>query len=310
MTRTARLTPCLVLPLLLLLSSAACRPRGMRPGAPQSPPYLGPTQPMAEVVAEINANNAALPTLWASHGFEANIIDDRGRASFVNGNGNLLFKQPASMLLVGTKPAAGRVFQIGSTEDRYWLSISPPTRGSTMWWGWYRNLGKPCVQDQGMPIRPDQILQVLGVSTIGTNFLEPPVPTMRFNNDADAYMFVWNVPAGDRWAAQKEIWYDRATKLPRRVFLFDADGRVVLRARLDGHAPVELPGVPQERWPEVARQYNLFFPDTGSTMSFELNEVEPERLFRGRRVPTQTGIAFPSDPGVDEVIQLDKDCPD
>jgi hypothetical protein len=297
----------LALVLALPVLGAACAPRrnvaAARGGVE---PYRGPTQTMAEVVAEVNANNAALPTLWASHGFEAYIIDDRGKVRFVNGDGNLLFKQPANMLLVGTKPGAGRVFQVGSTEDRYWLTISPLNEPSTMWWGWYRNLGKPCVDMRNIPIRPDLIVQVLGLGTIGTNFLEPPVPTMRFNNDADAYAFVWNIPAGDRWAAQKEIWYDRATKRPRLVVLFDEHGRVVLRARLLNHQPVEVDGVPRERWPEVARRYELFFPDTGSTMSFDLLEVAPER----RGIPTRRGIAFPQDPKVDEVIQLDEACAD
>ena len=184
-----------------------------------------------------------------------------------------------------------------------------------MWWGWYRNLGKPCVDVRQIPVRPDLVLQVLGVGMINTNFLEPPVPTMRFNNvvrldastdNVGAYMFIWNVPAGDRWVAQREIWYDRVTKLPWRVSLYDENGRAVVQARLSGHAPVELKGVPEERWPRVARNYELFFPDTGSTMTFDLDEVEPER----RGVPTRRGIAFPRDPNVDEVIQLDEACAD
>jgi hypothetical protein len=283
--------------------SPGCQPRRSAAGRTgQAPPYTGPTQPMAEVVAEINANNSALPELWARHYFEANIVDDRGRATFANGDGVLLYKAPLGMRFVGEKPGVGRIFTIGSTEERYWLTLSPPNDASRMWWGWYRNLGKPCVDMRAVPVRPDQVLQVLGVSTIPTNFIEPPAPVMRFNNDADSYMFVWQVPAGDRWAAQKEIWYDRQTKLPRRVFLFDEHGRVVLRAKLSQHTPVEVPDVPRERWPRVARRYELYFPDTGSTMEFELDEVLPGK--RGTR------IAFPERENVSETIQLDKDCVD
>ena len=50
---------------------------------------------------------------------------------------------------------------------------------------------------------------------------------MRFNNDAWAYMLVWNKPLRDRWAAEKEVWYDIVTKLPKLVLLFDANGRVL-----------------------------------------------------------------------------------
>jgi hypothetical protein len=291
--------------LFVAVVAVGCRPRSeFGNGRAAAPPYVGETQSMAEVAAAINANNGALPTLWARHYFEATIVDERKKSHFVNGDGVLLYKAPRGMRLVGTKAAAGTVFEIGSTDDRYWLTLVPER--NTMWWGSYANLGKPCVDLRNIPVRPDLVLEVLGVGTVNTNFLEPPAPTMRFNNDARAYMFVWNVPLPDRWAAQKEIWYDLETKLPRRVFLFDENGRVVLRAKLSNHAPVELPDVPQEKWPRVARLYELFFPDTGSTMKFELDEVALER----RGVPTRRGIAFPDDAKVDQVIQLDGNCPD
>jgi hypothetical protein len=298
----------LVLSLVALSSMAcsACGPRG-RAMVTVPKPFVGETQTMSEVVAEINANNAALPTLWARHQFEANIFDDRGRKTFANGDGILIYKSPRSMRLVGNKDVAGTVFEIGSSEDRFWLTLSPPGEQSRMWWGNYRNLGKPCMDMRQLPVRPDMVLEVLGVGTIDTNFLAPPAPVMRFNNDARAYMFVWSTPLRDRWAAQKEIWYDLETKLPRRVFLFDEDGRVVLRAKLSNHAPLESDGAaPPERAPKIARRYELFFPDTGSTMEFDLGDVAPER----KGVPTRIGIAFPKDPKADHIIQLDKDCTD
>ena len=41
---------------------------------------------------------------------------------------------------------------IGSTEDRYWLELRPPNVRAQMWWGWYRHLGKPCVDARLLPI--------------------------------------------------------------------------------------------------------------------------------------------------------------
>lgn len=311
-----------VLTLAFLAVGIGCQPRRAVPSGarPALEPYSGPTETMAEVVSAINTNNAAVPTLWARISFEADIVGEGGRGAFANGDGTLLYKTPRGMRLVGTKPfygSSGKVFEIGSTEKQYWLSVWPPSDRSTLWWGWYRNLGKDCVDDRAMPIRPDLVLEVLGVGTVNTNFAEPPVPTMRFNNvvrldaasgSVGAYMFIWNAPApkGDRWVAQREIWYDRVTKLPWRVTLYDVNGRAVVQARLSGHEPVELPGVPESEWPRVARKYELFFPDSGSRMEFDLTEVAPER----RGVPTRRGIAFPRNPNVDEVIQLDEACVD
>jgi hypothetical protein len=259
---------------------------------------------MAQVVAAINRNNERVPTLWARHDYDADIVDDQKKKHFVNGDGVLLYRRPQGMRLVGNKPVVGTVFEIGSTDDRYWLKIVPDVE--TMWWGKYANVGKPCVRP--VPIRPDMVLEVLGVGTFNTNFLEPPVPVMRFNPDADAYTFVWSAPLPDRWAAVREVWYDRKTLLPMLVILFDENGRVVLRARLSDHKPVEVPDVPQDQWPKVATDYQLFFPDTGSRMSFKLTEVELER----NGVPSRRGIVFPQGDlqKFAKVIQLDEACAD
>src|SRR5205823_5262383 len=125
-----------------------------------------------------------------------------------------------------------------------------------------------------VPIQPNMVLEVLGIGTFNTDFTASPAPVMRYNPDkyADAYMFDWIVPAANppRFVVQKEIWYDRATKRPTRVMLFDADGRTVLRAILEKHRQVPIDDRPREKWPWVATDYKLYFPESGSKMSFVL----------------------------------------
>lgn len=264
--------------------------------------YEGPTEAMAEVVAAINRNNEQVPTLWARHYYEADVVDDKGKRHFVNGDGALLYRGPRGLKIVAKKELFGDVFEIGSTDDRFWMSIGLE-QVNTLWWGRYENVGKPCAQP--IPVRPDLVAQVLGVGTIDTNFTEPPVPTMRYNPESDAYMFVWNARLPDRWVAQKEVWYDRALKLPRRVLLFDENGRVVLRAKLQNHQPVEVEGVPKAQWPVVATDYYLYFPDNGTTMEFHLSGMVPDR----RGVPSRRGIDFP-DKWKGKEIQIDENCGD
>ena len=296
-------TPQRLFPLLALALIAGCRQDGGT-SATRPTVYTGPTLPMAEVVRQINARNERLPTLWARHYYEVTLVDDKKQSHFVNGDGALLFRRPAHMLLVGTKPAAGRVFEIGSTDEVYWLKVTPEM--DTMWWGKYEHLGKPCVKP--IPISPGGVFEVLGVSTFNTDFTALPAPVMRFNNDADAYMFVWVARVADRYVAVKEIWFDRATLLPKLVLLFDADGRVQLRAFLANHKPVETPDTPPDQWPNVATSYKLYFPETGTKMSFDLNELKPDV----NGVPSRRGIVFPGvtaeEAGASKVIQLDADC--
>src|SRR5690606_20580822 len=105
--------------------------------------------------------------------------------------------------------------------------------------------------------------EVLGVSNIETDFLAEPAPVMRFNNDADAYMFIWIVQGPNRLIARKEVWYDRQTKLPKLILLFDDDGRIVLRAYLSEHQRIAVSDLPETEQPMIATRYNLFFPDSG-----------------------------------------------
>jgi hypothetical protein len=263
--------------------------------------YDGPTDPMVKVVEDINRNNQAIPSLWASLDYTATVVDDRKREHTAGGGGALLYKQQRQMRLIGTVVGAGTVFEVGSTNDRFWLLLKADM--DTMWWGHHRNVGKPCVSED-IPIRPELVVEVLGVATIDTNFNTLPVPVMRFDNERDAYVFVWNAKLPDRWVALKEVWYDRQTKQPTRVLLYDVNGRVILRAFLSNHKPVEIAGVPKQDWPVVATHYWLSFPDNGTRMQLDLDQLTLDK----RGTPTRRGIDFPQKPGVGNVIQVDEAC--
>ena len=291
-----------VLIALVLLGIAGCQ----GPRARKVEPYTGPTDPMRVVVQDINANSNAIPTIWARHYFSGTLVDDRGKSTYVNTEGLLLVSKPRAVRMVGRKPGA-TVFDMGTDGQRFWVSV--PIEVDTMWWGHNRNIGKPCVRG-GVPIQPDSIFEVLGVGGFDVeNLNQPPVPVMRFNAESDAYVFVWNRPLADRWAATKEVWFDRATRRAFRVLLYDDHGRVVLRAELEDHKPIELDGQPRERWPWLARVYRLSFPDSGSKITLSLEEV---RLRSDAGAPNARSFAMPNPEraGVSKVVQIDENCGD
>ena len=292
--------PCYAVILCALLLGCAHNNRRVRD------PYTGPTLSMYEAVQKINANNRRLPTLNVTQEMDVSIVDPQTKkVDNAQLSGALLYRQGRDLLILATKTGAGRVFELGSNRDTYWMSVK--VGPDTTWWGRYENLGKPCAQE--IPIRPDLIQQVLGIATIGEDFNQLPAPTMRFNNDADAYMFVWNGKLPDRWVAVREVWYDRQTLLPRLVLLFDANGRVVLRAYLSEHRKVKLENVPESQWPQVATEYRLYFPDSGSKLSLHFTDVALSQPLRSRQVPDDRSFHFdPERTYTSKVIQLDEAC--
>jgi hypothetical protein len=267
--------------------------------------YSGPTLPMTDVVDRINANNRQIQTLWARLDYEVSIIDDDKKRHHLLGDGVLLYAKPQDLRLVGMKVGLGTVFEIGSSSRDYWLKVDLPDENQKkFWWGRYKNLGKPCAAE--MPIPPDLILEVLAVPDINRSFLQSPAPTMRFSREEDAYLFVWAVRAPDRWVAQKETWYDRQTLRPRRVMLYDANGRVVLRAELSNFRQVDVDGVPDDKRPWVAATYQLRFPEQQSTMRIEFSDVK----LQNRGIPRPGSIERPTDTGDLKVIQIDANCGD
>jgi len=258
----------------LWLSAVLCLAWGLwgcQSSAPQpSPRYYGSTLSLDQLVGAINQNNQKIPSLWTRITYlEAWFVDRQNNSQkYVNGAGNLLYSAPASIRVTVMKELVADLLDMGSDGNRFWLWEK---HENVFWWGDYANLDKAGARQ--IPIRPDLVLEVLGIRPIDPVLSNQPVPVVRFNNDADSYMIVWQKQLADRWVAQKEIWYDRATLRPNTVLLFDPAGRVVVRAWLTNFQPVRIAGQPRDQWPVMATHYGLFFPETGSKMKFELGDL-------------------------------------
>jgi hypothetical protein len=271
------------------------------------PAYIGPTDSMDAVVADINHNNAGVPTLWTALSFTARFHDDKKQLQTESGDGALSYSRPISLRLTGNDAAAGPVFDLGSNEQEFWVKLRTSISSSNFFWGHQANIGKPCCQP--LPIDPQLVIEVLGISLYNTNFLQQPVPVMRFDNDNDgSYILDFNVKGPDRWITEKEIWYTRQRKLPAKVLLYDDNGRVILRANLSNHGPVEVPGVDSKKWPTIARHYELSFPDTGNQITFDFDAPATSHTSHHVTRPNAATFARPVPPDNDKVIQIDKDC--
>lgn len=281
-----------------------CGPHPPGPSTPEenrlNPPGL---MTMEAVVHAINGNNERIPSLWSSLNYSATIHDNGQVHSVSSDEGYLLYQRPAGFRLVGKQALVGTVFDIGSNGREYWLEVVPGT--NRLWWGKYADLANFASDRLPIPIRPDLVMEVLPVAPINTDFNAQPVPTMRYDNAADAYVFDFNVKAPDRWLAEKEVWYDRATLRPRRVILYDANGRPVLRATLSMDVRVRMAGGSPNDWPVVPGDYKLFFPDSGSSIEFSLKDVMLERRTGRAVIPNPASFRVPDVAGTDvRAIQI------
>jgi hypothetical protein len=279
--------------------AVACALAGCVARGPQI--YTGPTITLDELAEHINANNSRIPTLWAHQDFDGEIVDEKHNSHSVSAQGVLLYRGPSELRIVGDSDFGTPIFELGVNEQDYWLKVVPQL--DTLWWGHLSDIGKP--NTQRIPIRPDLILDVLAVGTLDQNFKHEPFPVMRFNNDADAFMVDWLVRGEDRLLIRKEVWYPRESLLPGLVLLFDNRGRAVLRAHLTDFKPVPIDNLPKDQQPLVATKFDLFFPDTGSSMRFTLTDL----ALTHNGIPHVGSIHLPDlDRGdVSHVVELDKD---
>jgi hypothetical protein len=269
--------------------------------------YTGLTASMTEVVSRINANNERLETLYMNHSFTAELVertkDGKARKTSIDGTGVIMYQSPDSLYMNGRHAIGGRLFTLGCNPRDYWLAVNHE-KVDTIWHGRVEHLGKPCVAE--MPLRPDLLMEVLGVFAIDPNLARFPAPVLKFNNDEDAYMFTWIMPHADRYVAVKEVWYDRKTMYPRLVNLFGAEGRILLRAYLSKHRRVEIDGVSEDQRPHVAGRYDLVFMETRSRMAIEIEDA----YLRYKGAPDERVFRMPSPDDYANQNQLDEACAD
>ncbi|MGC4032951.1 MAG: hypothetical protein QM754_14685 [Tepidisphaeraceae bacterium] len=260
---------------------------------PPKPPYYGPTSDLRSLIDELNTRNARLVSLRAEGGFSADFVDPKTKKhDGGDGDVTLLLMPPQNLRLRGT--VFGQLmFDVGANSQDYWLHLP---KQDVMYTGTLA--AEPNDLASSLPIRPDVLAEVLGLKPISADLLGQPFPTLRFNHDDDCYMLTWSLRLRDRWAVQKEVWYDRTSLVPTRVLLYDAAGRVVLRAIPSQPKPVE-GYAPPVMFPS---KFELLFTDTGSTFELRLSTLEQRR----GKAPSERTFVLPEPPEGTKRESLDR----
>jgi hypothetical protein len=165
----AWLAVALCMPVLLIFG---CPPK--RPPPSQSLIAEEP-EPAQTVIDRYNANADRMPEgvqLVGPHvELEAGFLDEDGNEQTFVGEGVLHFVKPRKFHLPLDYMSL-RVAEIGSDGERYWLCFN---RRETAWWGYYKYIDRPHIRE--MPIRPDQLIETLGLCRLpsGKGWLQGPL---------------------------------------------------------------------------------------------------------------------------------------
>lgn len=190
--------------------------------------------PRSVAIARVNENNARIGPGIRCKGVTANIRmkDNHGQERRFMLDGALVFVKPRS-LYFDLRQLGSTAVRVGSNPEEYWLWIKPER--DTVWWGRYDRLDT--LRDSDMPIRPDQLVEALGVDTLEMSPTEIGSPLYRVTSDWHQLVY-YELDRMGYGVIEKEYWLDRRPPfLIRRIIFRDALGRVVMSARLDDYIP-------------------------------------------------------------------------
>jgi len=272
------------------------------------------------LVAEHNANAGRIERLWARAKIRVELPGGLAWGStspLAAPNGRLLLEKsgdplgPQDFVLIGGESLAMELFRIGSStaEGIYYFWYSLGGRGGKAWWGRHELAGAPGVKD--IPIEANQLLSVLSVCALPSDFTRLPTVALSMSCDPCAYVLTYidRQPLTGRILFRREIfltWDDRRPPRPFRINLFDNTGRRIMTARVKNYRPLKTAEA-TEHPPVMPTDIEIAWPEKHSKVHIILSEMTTEDkwdvsacLFR---IPETNALPGGLSPG--DVVQVD-----
>lgn len=260
-----RRTACVPLGLLALLATVAgC------PSPAERPTFV----PMDEAIRRVNANNSRFAP--DGMGLKGSPVEATGRfrrsaeggqTSFML-TGLFRFSRPRHFLL-NLRSGGELVMQAGTNDEEYWLQVKPEV--DTLWWGRHENVPRHSLARTGsveqMPFRPDQLIEVLGLSELPSDTTGLHGPVYRPEDDRNVLIFLECDERGQLFI-QKEYRLERvAPYLVREMVYRQADGQVEMHATLSDYRPLDGTG------PLAARHVRVEWPLVESWLELRIRKL-------------------------------------
>lgn len=274
-----------VIPLGLMVLVAGC---------PAPPSKWLPAVPMQQAVGIVNRNcDRVITGLQALGSARGHFVDDKGTRRAFDCDANLLVLAPRHLRLDLTSLGQTQVL-FGSNDELYWVHVKPEV--DTYWFGRYAKLSD--LDLGGIPIRPDMVVESLGINGLPEDTTGTAGPFQRIVGEYQQLLFVRYDPDG-QGLIYKEYWLDRREpRLIGRILFRDAMGRVLMRSQLSDYRRLEGQG------PLIAHRIDVDWPQQDAELHLKVRrwsvrlELTPDH--RAFTAPHQRGKTFRRTIDIDE----------
>lgn len=258
--------------LALCATLAACQAPG--------PADDGDDAPLSEIdrlalIHRYNARADAVTRVWTRGNLTAEWFEPDGKRRWEQGNITLILRKPRDLALSVHK--VGETFLwLGSNDEKYWaFELAPPDeQPTTLTYGRHAHAAATAARERGLPLRPDQIIDLLGIAPLPANVNGPTrVP------DGASFTLAMPPAAGDPAATRTE-WTTDAEMLPThiRITARGAAGEErLIEATLSNHRPLRQTGRPPGAWPLIPTRIEVSVPESRATVTLILEDPSDGR---------------------------------
>lgn len=271
---------------LLLVGVAGCPPR---PPVPLDP------IPMDEAIGLVNTNTARINTCIKAEGWADGYFHTEAgrRYPFDLPHTSLQVIAPRHLYLSAKSGLLTEELMLGSNDRKYWLHVKQDD--DTYRYGTHAALEADPAS--AMPLRPDQLIEALGLNGLPEDTTGPSGPVQRIVDEYQQLVFLAYTADG-QGLIRKEYWLERyEPRLIRRIVFRDAMGRVVMQSQLDAYKPMAGEG------PLLPHRIRVEWPQQDSLLRFRISRWKP----MPSRGPDHPAFVAPPDRGMTYTRMIDLD---
>lgn len=221
----------------LLCGLLGCPPNRPEPEPPvvEQPVYESPPKPLYMIIDRVNQNSRKMDFLLRLGGVSAKgeFTDRNGHTEKIQANGAGLFRKPRDLYLK-LQPTWG-VLELGSNEEEFWVweKFDKPR----YFWGEHAYLEG--VMETDVPLRPDHLVEVLGLNELPVDTTGPEGPLVQVGSDRYVLIFLKQDRSNQRFISKKLAIDRKPPFLIRSVTYYTDNGQAYMTALLEDYRSIE-----------------------------------------------------------------------